>query len=113
MREHDVRHLPVLRDGDLVGVLSDREVQALEVLPGSRHLTVEEAMVPDVYVTSEHAPLETVASEMVRRHVGSAVVVAGADGSKVLGVFTAVEALRALSDALRRPAVAASGSTDA
>jgi acetoin utilization protein AcuB len=101
MSEHHVHHLPVLHGGDLVGVLSEREVKAFEVLPGSRNLTVEEAMMSEVYVTSENAPLEHVAAEMARRHVGSAIVVAGSEGTKVLGVFTAVDALRALADALR------------
>jgi acetoin utilization protein AcuB len=107
MSEHQVRHLPVLHGGDLVGVLSDREVESLESLPGSGQLTVEEAMVSDVYVTSAQAPLDTVAEEMARRRVGSAVVVADEERDKVLGVFTAVDALRALADALRTPRAAA------
>jgi acetoin utilization protein AcuB len=107
MAEHHVRHLPVLHGGDLVGVLSEREVESLEALPGSGHMTVEEAMVSDVFVTSDQAPLDDVAEEMARRRLGSAVVVGGAEHDKVLGVFTAVDALRALADALRTPRVAA------
>jgi acetoin utilization protein AcuB len=104
MSQHHVRHLPVLHGGDLVGVLSDREVQSLEALPGSSLLTVEEAMVPDAYVTPPDAPLDAVAGEMARRRLGSAIVV---DGSDVVGVFTAVDAFRALADALNgRPAAA-------
>jgi acetoin utilization protein AcuB len=104
MGELHIRHLPVLHGGDLVGVLSDREVESFEALPGSSQLTVEEAMVPDAYVTSSDAPLGGVAEEMARRRVGSAIVV---EGGAVVGVFTAVDALRALADALRPPAVAA------
>jgi CBS domain-containing protein len=40
---------------------------------------------------------------MARRRVGSAVVIAGAS---VVGVFTAVDALRALADALKPRAAA-------
>ena len=61
---------------------------------------IEEAMVPDAYVTSSDASLETVADEMASRRLGSAIVVADND---VVGVFTAVDALRALADALRSP----------
>jgi acetoin utilization protein AcuB len=100
MSQHHVRHLPVLHGGELVGVLSEREVQSFEALPGSSLLTVEEAMVPDAYVTSADAPLEAVAGEMARRRLGSAVVV---EGSDVVGVFTAVDAYRALADALKPP----------
>lgn len=103
MRMHHVRHLPVLHGGDLVGVLSDRELQGFEVLPGSDHLTVEEAMVPEAYVTTPDAPLAEVAGEMARLKIGSAVVL---DGKAVLGVFTVVDALRALADALRIPQAA-------
>jgi acetoin utilization protein AcuB len=99
MSDHHVRHLPVLHGGELVGVLSEREVRSFEALPGSSLLTVEEAMVPDAYVTPASAPLDTVAGEMATRRLGSAVVVD--DTAKVVGVFTAVDALRALSDALR------------
>jgi len=104
MEKIHVRHLPVLHGGKLVGVLSDRDLTAVETLPGSRQMTVEDAMVPDVYVTSGDASLATVAGEMARRHLGSAIVVTGGD---VVGVFTAVDALRALADALRTPPAAA------
>jgi acetoin utilization protein AcuB len=98
MSDHQVRHLPVLHGGAFVGVLSEREVRSFEALPGSSLLTVEEAMVPDAYITSANAPLEAVAGEMATRRLGSAVVV---DGTSAVGVFTPVDALRALADALR------------
>ena len=108
MSDNRIRHLPVLHGGALVGILSNREIASFEVLPGSSRLTVEEAMVPDVYVTSDDAPLDVVAEEMARRQVGSAVVVAGNESAKVLGVFTVEDALKALTDALRSsPATAA------
>jgi acetoin utilization protein AcuB len=103
MSENRIRHLSVLQGGALVGMLSNREVASFEVLPGSSHLTVEEAMVPDVYVTADDTPLALVAEEMARRNVGSAIVVAAHASTEVLGVFTAVDALRALADALRSP----------
>jgi acetoin utilization protein AcuB len=106
MSEHRLRHLPVLHGGMLVGMLSARDLEAFEILPGSRHLTVEEAMVPNPYVTSEDAPLDEVAEEMARRNAGSAVVVAASEATKVLGVFAAAEAFRALADALRSSAAA-------
>ena len=105
MQKSHVRHLPVLHGGKLVGVLSDRELAAIETLPGSRQLTVEDAMVPDVFMTSADAPLATVAGDMARLRLGSAIVL---KDDHVVGVFTAVDALRALADALTpRPATPA------
>jgi acetoin utilization protein AcuB len=100
MRKSHIRHLPVLHGGKLVGLLSERELQTIETLPGSRQLTVEDAMVPEVYVTSEDAPLATVAEEMARLKLGSAIVT---KGEHVVGVFTAVDGLRALADLLKAP----------
>lgn len=100
MQKSHVRHLPVLHGGKLVGVLSDRELAAIETLPGSRQMTVEDAMVPDVYVTSEDASLATVAGEMARQRIGSAIVL---KDEQVVGVFTAVDALRALAETLTSP----------
>ena len=102
MQKIHARHLPVLHGGKLVGMLSDRELAAIETLPGSNQLTVEDAMVPDVFMTSADAPLETVAGDMARLRLGSAIVL---KDDHVVGVFTAVDALRALADALTsRPA---------
>lgn len=103
MRKSHVRHLPVLHGGKLVGLVSERELEMIEALPGSKQLSVEDAMVADVFTTSADASLETVASEMARLKLGSAVVV---DGDDVVGVFTAVDGLRALADALRSPPAA-------
>ena len=98
MNKSHVRHLPVLHGGKLVGVISERELDVIGALPGSKQLSVEDAMVPDVYVTSEDTDLATVVSDMARLKLGSAIVVKGDD---VVGVFTAVDGLRALADLLR------------
>ena len=103
MQKSHVRHLPVLHGGKLVGVLSDRELAAIETLPGSSQMTVEDAMVPDVYVTSSDASLAMVAGEMARQRIGSAIVT---KDEHVVGVFTAVDALRALAETLMSPPAA-------
>ncbi len=101
MRERNIRHLPVVDGAALVGVVSQRDLYLLETLKGIDPATeiVEEAMTPDPFTVPAEMPLEDVAAAMAERKYGSAVVV---DRGAVIGVFTTVDALRALSVVLRR-----------
>src|SRR4051812_27537333 len=76
MRAKKIRHLPVLADGELVGLLSERD---LAVAPPDA--VVEEAMAPNVFTLSPDTSLEWVAMEMAQHKYGSTVVV---EGKKVI-----------------------------
>jgi acetoin utilization protein AcuB len=99
MREHRVRHLPVLQGGKLVGVLSQRDMHLIETLKDvdPATTTVEEAMTMDVYVTSPNTLLSEVVSVMADHKYGSAVVM---DRGKIAGMFTTIDALDALAQLL-------------
>lgn len=101
MRERKIRHLPVVDRGRLVGVVSQRDLYLLETLKGvdAGSETVAEAMAPDPYTVPPDAPLDAVAAEMAENRYGSAVVV---DRGSVIGLFTTVDALRALATVLGR-----------
>jgi acetoin utilization protein AcuB len=95
MRENQIRHLPVLSSGKLVGVLSLRDLHFIETLPGvdPQEVLVSEAMSPDVYTATPSTPLEEIVSAMADNKYGSVIVV---DHGRTVGVFTTVDALRAL-----------------
>jgi acetoin utilization protein AcuB len=96
MHHWQVRHLPVLHGGHLVGVVSERDIAMVEALGGDLgRLRVEEAMTADPWVVEGDAPLAEVAAAMAERRIGTAIVVE--DGDRVLGLFTTTDALRALS----------------
>jgi acetoin utilization protein AcuB len=102
MRQQNIRHLPVLDDERVVGILSERDILLVESLPGVNptDLRVEEAMAPGPYEVTPDAPLSEVVSTLLERRIGSAIVV---DEGRVTGVFTTVDALRALADLLAKP----------
>ena len=102
MRDNDVRHLPVLDGGRLVGMLSQRDLLLVEAMPGVNptEVRVEEAMVQDVFTVLPDAPIGEVIETMIARKVGSAIV---SEGERVTGVFTTIDALQALHRLLERP----------
>ena len=99
MREHQLRHLPVLRGGKLVGVLSQRDLYFVESLAGVdvEIDCVADAMSQDVYTAHPDDSLRDVARIMANRKYGCAVVV---EQGRLLGIFTVTDALRHLADAL-------------
>jgi acetoin utilization protein AcuB len=96
MRQHAIRHLPVLDAGRLVGMVSERDLTIVAGIRGvnAEMLSVEEAMSQDVLAVTPEESLATVAARMAERRAGSAVI---ARGERVLGIFTTTDALRALA----------------
>lgn len=102
MAEMNIRHLPVVRGGRLVGIISDRDVNLTESLlvdepPRAKPPTVEAAMTEVVFTCGPDAHLHAVAASMAEDKHGSAVVVDPEHPRKILGVFTTTDALRALA----------------
>lgn len=101
MREHGVRHLPVVDDGRVVGLVSERDLHLLErVLGGDPEATVADAMSSQVFSVGAEDALDRVVEVMADRRLGSAVVVDRAGA--VAGIFTTVDGMQALADVLQR-----------
>lgn len=98
MYASEIRHLPVVEDGNLIGILSDRDVALVDsVLGDAERITVRQAMSPMPFTCGPDAHLHAVATEMAEHKFGSAVIVDPNHPSKVVGVFTTIDALRALA----------------
>lgn len=103
MAQHEIRHLPVTEDDELVGVLTDRDLKrALDPdlgLPPKEELLVRDVFVADVYVVEGGEPLDRVLEHMASNHIGSALVTR--DGL-LMGILTATDACRLFCDHLRK-----------
>lgn len=96
MREHGLRHLPVMENGKLVGVVSDRDLaEVRSTRPGGP--IVGEAMTGKPYTVAPTTLLNVVARTMAKLRYGSAVVI---DRKGVVGVLTTTDAMEALADTL-------------
>jgi acetoin utilization protein AcuB len=99
MSDHKIRHLPVVDNGELCGILSERDVLFFE----TRHehpetILVEAAMIENPFLVTSDTPLDEIA-ELMGSHKYGSVVVVGRDG--VEGILTAIDVCQALAQILR------------
>jgi acetoin utilization protein AcuB len=102
MEEHNVRHLPILENGDVIGVISTRDLEHAKVL--GHPLSDETVLVAGdlcthrPYFVDVSDPLDRVLDVMVEKRLDSVLVLKDGD---LAGLFVAVDACRLLADTLR------------
>ncbi len=111
MREHHLRHLPVLDNGKLAGIVSVGDLHLFETIGefSLDEIAVDEAMSEHPFVVTGDMPLDEVAEIMAAKKYGSAIVV-GRDG--IEGIFTMVDACRTLATILQHAQLEELGVTE-
>ena len=111
MRELDVRHIPVVQDGALVGMLSDRDLAHLDV---AHVLTVEgvdaarrelatavvRIMRSDVVSVEPETDVSDVVDLLIEHKIGAIPVIRGGT-REVVGIVSYIDTLRALQALLQ------------
>jgi CBS domain-containing protein len=99
MHDNDVRHLPVLDEGRLVGILSDRDLRALwwAGVDGTadgrlRDRSVEDFMAHDPYTVSVEDDVDALIDAFIDTRYG-ALPVLDADGALV-GIVSVIDVLK-------------------
>ncbi|MBS7325391.1 MAG: CBS domain-containing protein [Thiopseudomonas sp.] len=100
MSSNGIRHLPVMRDGELAGIISDRDVRLFAGMPleDRKGLTAGDIMTEDLLSIDASTPLDEAAMLMSAHKVSSLIV---REDDQFLGIFTATDALNALVEVLR------------
>jgi acetoin utilization protein AcuB len=110
MRELAVRHVPVVEDGALVGMLSDRDlaqvdiarvlrVEGADALREELETPIVEVMSSDVISVEPETDVGEVISLLLEHKIGALPVVEPRT-REVLGIISYVDVLRALQDRL-------------
>src|SRR5215203_6195537 len=99
-RERRIRHLPVLTEGRLVGIVSDRDLRSATPAFGDperaaalQEILVEDVMASDVVSVLPDDPIEQAANTMRERRIGSLPVV---ERGELVGIITSSDVMSAL-----------------
>ena len=98
MQRERVRHIPVVSNGEPVGIISDRDVKFVSYSSGVVEMTAKDIMTPEPYVVTVNNSLKDVVKAMAKKKYGSAII---ADANnKISGIFTSTDALTILAEAI-------------
>ena len=99
MRTHSIRHLPVQDGGELVGIVTDRDINFALAMDQKEpdDLTIDEVYTSEPFIVEPTASLDAVVKRMADDHLGCALVT---DNGKLVGIFTTVDACRTLGNLL-------------
>lgn len=103
MHDNDIRHVPVIDDGALIGMLSDRDLRDfLRAEDGWRKaqgVSVSEVMSADAIAVEPGADVSDLIDLMLENKIGAVPVVDG-HSDKVVGIVSYVDVLAAARELL-------------
>lgn len=94
MQEHGIRHLPVLDQGEVVGIVSERDILTHIGKQWDKMIKIEDIMSTSVLTVHASDNLGDVAYALSSNKKGSAIVLD--ENDELYGIFTTTDALNAL-----------------
>ena len=102
MSDHKIRRLPVVDNGKLVGILTQRKVREATICPVTSlnvwelnyllsKTTVKDIMERNLFTVTPDMPVEQAVSKAQERMIGTLLVVEENDRSKLIGIATATD----------------------
>ena len=100
MRLARIRHLVVMKDGEVLGVVSERDVHRVRYVTNDDGWTVEDVMTPQVVVASPETTVRRAANLMRGHVIGCLPIVVG---KQLVGIVTTSDLLELIGRGAQRP----------
>ncbi len=100
MDGHSIRHLPVVNDGKIVGIISESDLRMMLTFKGADFTQekVKQAMTFSPIIVNIEAKLDEVCIQMAEKKIGSVLI---QDNHKLVGIFTWIDALKAMDELMK------------
>ena len=101
IQDHNIHHIPVMNSGEIVGVITGRDIEAREKISNGDNeqlLEVLHVHMSKPYIVDINEPFENVLLTMADKHIGATVIT---KHGKLVGVFTYIDACRYFGEYLK------------
>lgn len=98
MKECDIRHLPLVKEDRIVGVVSERDILAQKENDKFEELSLGDIVKNQPFVVNQEEPLTTTLRIMAKSKFGSVLITDS--NSQLVGIFTTTDALILLENLL-------------
>lgn len=100
MEAHNIHHLPVTDGRQLVGVITEQDINTHRTQNGNNEQSsVKDVYISDVYVVDLDTPLDSVLIKMGEKHIDSVLVT---KKDRLAGLFTQTDACKCFGEYLRK-----------
>jgi acetoin utilization protein AcuB len=102
MATYSIRHLPVVAEGKLIGMVSDRDLKLAQAVSSNDNfdkLPIGDVCLLDVYSVSADETATKVLRHLSRERIGSVLLT---ENHKLVGIFTVTDACRSFAEYLER-----------
>lgn len=110
MKRHRIRHLPVVKDHNLVGIITDRDIRltlrSAHDPSFEKKVQVKDVFIEEAYTVDLTEPVDNVLLHLAQNHIGSALVT---KNGRLAGLYTMTDACRQFGEFLREHYLPVSG----
>lgn len=94
MKKRDIRHIPIVNDSKIVGIISDRDLLKVEASDSFNDLKAESVMSSILILAEDNTPLSHVAQVLINEKISSIPIID--QSQNLVGIISRTDVLKAI-----------------